>query len=348
MDRVETTGLPHARGEQARPGWGLRFLAFGCYLGLAPFLRRFCRGDPFVQHHAAQALAVVVLLFACFTLSFFYWLGISFLLVFQRALYDSLPVIDGWSLQVRDGIPIALVLLTWLLAWLAGAGQALFGSSQGLPLVTRLARRPGLVRVGIAGNIFLLAGMAVTTAVALHASSLTREDDEPARVYLLYDDMGFIPRWVFNLGAYRISREATARWGPGSVVVAPLDEHHLRLALLHGRFVFLACHGMDGEIETPDLRVSPTPFCETEPGCPRGVYVMNKGDPCMGQETPIEVGDNLRFLYNSACDSGSRAAAWERALSPAEVKTFDRLSAVAEHICWLWLSGPARLRDVPE
>src|SRR5438046_2076248 len=107
------------------------------------------------------------------------------------------------------------------------------------------------------GLASLLAPAALPTALALHASSLTREDAEPAAAYLLYDNRGGVPRWAMNLGFYRVSLAAQARWGPGSVVVAPLDKHHLRLALRHGRFVFLACHGPAGEITTPGLRITP-------------------------------------------------------------------------------------------
>jgi hypothetical protein len=116
-------------------------------------------------------------------------------------------------------------------------------------------------------------------AAAVHASSLTRDDDEPAPVYMLYDDMGFVPRWVWSLGFYRVSSEATARWGRGSVVVAPLDEHHLRLALHHGRFIFLACHGQEGDIVTAQLRIAPPPL--PAPGTeqtPRCVYLTKHED----------------------------------------------------------------------
>jgi hypothetical protein len=51
-------------------------------------------------------------------------------------------------------------------------------------------------------------------------------------------------------------------------------------------------------------------------------------------------------VYNSACDSGSKAGEWEQALAPAEVRTFGRLSAVIEHLLWLWSEGPRRVREM--
>jgi hypothetical protein len=54
----------------------------------------------------------------------------------------------------------------------------------------------------------------------------------------------------------------------------------------------------------------------------------------------------LRYVYNSGCDCGVKSAEWEKALAPAEVQTFGRLSAVAEHIRWLWTDGPKRIKEV--
>jgi hypothetical protein len=55
-------------GEPALPDWKARLLAVGFYLGLAPLLRPrgFRHDDPFVRHHAAQALAIILVLLAIF------------------------------------------------------------------------------------------------------------------------------------------------------------------------------------------------------------------------------------------------------------------------------------------
>jgi uncharacterized membrane protein len=310
-------------------------------------LYRVRRDDPFVQHHAAQALATFLVFLAVLLGGWLYWLGLSYLLVYQRDLYERLPPSGPWSATVRDMLLFAPVLLGWLLVWLGALLLALFGSRRTLPLIGRLARRPRLLRLAFVGNAALLAVVALIPALALHASSLTRDDDEPAAVYLLYDDMGVIPRWVMNLGFYRVSLAAQARWGPGSVVVAPLDEHHLRLALRHGRFVFLACHGRAGDIVTPRLQIAPAPCAWAGATAGRGLSVAQfDGDHYSGPWTLLEAGQNLRFVYNTACEGGSKAGEWEQALAPAEVRTFRRLSAVAEHLLWLWSEGPRRVREV--
>jgi hypothetical protein len=217
-----------------------------------------------------------------------------------------------------------------------------------LPLIARLTRLPFIYRLAWAGNALLCVGIALIVTATIHATSLTRQDDEPAPVYLLYDDMGLIPRGVFNLGFYRITLAATERWGPGSVVVAPLDEQHLQLALNHGKFVFLACHGRDGDIATPHLRIVPHPLFPGALEQPHhGVFVTirNTDSP----EEPwiaLPARQSLQLVYNTACDSGAKAELWEAAFAPAEVKTFDRLSTVAEHIVWLWGEGPDRVRTM--
>jgi hypothetical protein len=312
---------------------------------LRPF--RIRRDDPFVQHHAAQALATILVLLAVLLGGCLYGMGLSYLLVYRRDLYERLPPLGGWDAPVRDALLFTPAILGWLLAWLGGLLLALFGSRRALPLIGRLARSPLLLRLAFAGNSSLLAAAALTTALALHASSLTRDDDEPAAAYLLYDDMGVVPRWVMNLGFYRVSLAAQARWGPGSVVVAPLDEHHLRLALRHGRFVFLACHGQAGDITTPRLRITPPPRAEAGATAARGLWMAKvDADHCYGRWTFLEAGQDLRLVYNSACDSGSKAEEWEVALAPAEVRTFSRLSAVIEHLLWLWSDGPRRVREM--
>jgi uncharacterized membrane protein len=336
-------------GAPVHAGWKGRLSAAAFYVGLAPLLWpfRFRRGDHFVQHHAAQALATVLLFLVVFAVDCVLFAGISYVLVYHRDLYERLPLPAGWAPPVRDMLILATVPLGWLIVWLGGLLLALSGSSRALPLVGQLARRPRLLRLAFAGNALLLAAAALTALTAIHASFLTRDDDDPAVAYLLYDDMGGVPRWVMNLGFYRVSLAARARWGPGRVVVAPLDERHLRLALLHGRLVYLAAHGDAGDITARDLQIAPPPLGNDGAGPARGLRVADAhggGDP--GRWTFLPAGKDLRFLYNSSCDGGSKAEEWRRALAPAEVRTFDRLSAVAEHLLWLWSEGPRRVRDM--
>ena len=58
--------------------------------------------------------------------------------------------------------------------------------------------------------------------------------------------------------------------------------------------------------------------------------------------------DRLQLVYITACDGGRNAAGWRAALAPAEVTTFDRLSAVLEHVWLLWLVAPGKVRGLPD
>jgi uncharacterized membrane protein len=311
---------------------------------LWPF--RFRRNDPFIQHHVGQALATVLLLLVVLVAYCLYFAGLSYTGVYRRDLYERLPLPAGWTPPVRDALLFAPLPLAWLLLWLGGLLLALSGSRSVLPLVGRIARRPLLLRLALAGNTVALAVVALIATTAIHASSLTRDDDEPASAYLLYDDMGVVPRWVMSLGFYPMSLAARARWGPDQVVVAPLDERHLRQALRHGRIVFLAAHGFGGDITTRQLLIAPPPLGDDGAASGRGLRVADVDDRGVpGLWTFMPVGEDLRFVYNASCDGGRKADAWSRALAPAEVRTFDRLSATAEHALWLWSEGPRCVRE---
>jgi len=124
-----------------------------------------------------------------------------------------------------------------------------------------------------------------------------------------------------------------------------LDEHHLRLALRHGRVLILACHGVEGEIISSKFQIAPPAIATPSEPEAHGLCMSRIDGYSFGRWEFLEASPNLRFVYNSACDCGVKSAAWEQALAPANVQTFGRLSAVVEHIQWLWTDGPRRIRE---
>src|SRR5262249_8154207 len=153
-----------------------RLLAIAFYLGLGPVLRPFNlrRDDPFVQHHAAQAqVTFLVFLIGAFS-GFLYWLLLTYVIRYQRGLYESIPCPERWSPPIRDTIPIAIGLLAWLVLWAVGLVLAGCGSMRDLPAIARLVRQPGMLRLARAANVLLLAGACLITSAAVYASSLTR------------------------------------------------------------------------------------------------------------------------------------------------------------------------------
>ena len=148
---VECRRYPGSPWLEGTPGGG-RFLP-----RLAPLLRpfRFRRDAPFVQHHAARALATIVAFLAVLFGGGIYLMVLSYLLVFRRDLYERLPPLGGWDAPVPDVLLFAPASLGWLLAWLGGLLLALSGSRNTLPLTGRLACRPLLLRLAFVGNASL-------------------------------------------------------------------------------------------------------------------------------------------------------------------------------------------------
>lgn len=290
-----------------------RVLDISCYLGLAPVFwllgsdrwEKTSRG-----YHCRQALALSFLLFlslfiftVCFSLH-------QMILYLSRDLFQSLP------LEISFYV-LGALLAVCLVLWAAGAASAALGIAPQIPLLSRTTASKRRLLFSVGWTLLLQACLGIIAAGAIHSTQLARAEAAPADVYMLYDDMGYIPRWVFTLGFYRVSLAATDRWGDGSVVVAPLSEPALSRALQNGRLVFIASHGADGDI----LLAGNLPYR------PRDV-------------DRASIGPRLQYIYLAGCDTGLQRVAWEKAFAPAAVKTYDRLSSATEHLLWLLSDGP--------
>jgi hypothetical protein len=334
--------------ELARPTWHNRLLAAAFYSGFAPWLKlfRLGRGNAFVQHHYRQAMGVLLVLLVLLLLAV---LGLAYsvyLLINDpedfRAL-STFTAANAWNGTLLAGF------VGWLLVGLLGIGLALKGSVWPIPLVGRVAQSTCWVRTSLAGNCLLWSGVFLILGVAWHTATLIRDDDRPARVYFLCDDRPFesIPLWVRNLRFYRVALAAQDRWGPGSVVVAPLTEKTLKQALRHGRFVVLWGHGDDGVLITRDdgsvqpLGAAPAEGAKGKPG---SLLITSRGRMKIVFPDPKK----LQFVYITGCNAGVKAADWEGAFAPAEVITFPRYSGGMEHILWALVAAPRRLEDIKE
>jgi hypothetical protein len=311
-----------AESDKSRPPWSSRLLAVAGYLGLMPLLRLFRvrRQDIFLRHHQAQALATLVPLLVLL-LIWTIWLTVEVYLVRHHVQTSLIHAgLTGMTIVTLGGLAL------WGLTAIVGIGLVIAGSSRPLPLIAWLARRPRLTGLALVGNSVHLALVVLVVGLAIHASSLAREDTAPAPVYYLYDnrDHAFLGTWGQKLFCYRIARVAHEQWGPGSVVVAPITVENFRAAVTDGRFVVLISHGERGAFTTvEDLGIWPD-----FPG---------------RTATP---GKDLQFVYMSACHGGDKASEWERSFAPTEVLTFDRDSAALEHLWWLWFDAPDRLKEI--
>jgi hypothetical protein len=313
-------------------------LAVVCYVGLAPLLRllRVGRGDEFVSHHRNQALTTLLLLFLVLL-----W-GLMALLLEVYLVRNVSGRPPDFMIAFPPGLGV------WSLVTLVGVGMALGGSTRPVPLMARLARSQWLMRVALIGNSVLLSCTVLFVVLAMYASSITRVDGGPAPVYYLYDsqDTSFLGEFAPKLHAlfcYRVSRVANERWGPGSVLVAPLTAENFRTAVAHGRLVIQIGHGASGAVVTSDgWNIWPDKYAAR--GADGAVIPLigletNDKEPLLA--TP---GKDLQSVYLSACWAGEKATAWEQRFAPAEVVSFNRLSAGMEHLWWLWFDAPSHLR----
>lgn len=309
--------MPPALGIYAPP-WVERLAAGVGYVGLAPLLgaTRLRRERTYVAFHHGQALAVWLAALVILGLYIVVSLFLSWLLVFQRDWYEGTWVEPTLLAFVRRAFLCWLVVVGFAVFW------ALRGSWAPVPLLGRLAQYGWARRVASVGTIALLIIGVVTASASVHAASLTRHTPAPADAYLLYDDMGFVPHWVFDLGFYRIARAAIENWGNDSVVVAPLTPDALAQAFRHGRFVFVLSHGTDKGLYTRTFRIAPQ------------------------RAAPLGTSEQLQYVYLTGCDNGAIAAEWEKVLAPAYVVTYDRLSAWLEHIYWLLFKGAGVVRGL--
>jgi len=313
----------HANGGKHRPASGIRAADWrdrllGCcaYLGMAPvwFALRRRLGRPFVDRHAGQALVLFLLSMAIAALFLVCAGALSYAVVHKREIYEGTSI-EGWLLTV-----FRWFVLAWLVFWAYGAGSALFGSFWELPGVAFLARRH---RVAGAGAIFQTAVYALILALAVlavRASTLARDDSRPADVYLLYEDVDRYPRWLFTLAFYPVTCAGLDSFGDDSVSVLKLTRENLATALAQGRFVFIGSHGKAS-----------------------GMLLDRQWFP-PEDAAALPKGPHLAFVYLSGCDSGAQADAWRAAFAPAEVVTHNRLTALIEHVWWLWFEAPDVLR----
>ncbi len=297
-----------------------RWLTIPSYFGLAPFLLPIVarRDDSLAKHHIRQALALFFVLWTLLVVYAAYVGCVSWMLAHRREVYQSIPLFTC-------NVAFCLSALIWVIGWLVGLLLAIVGSDHAIPVVSRLASRRLPVRLSVAATLLAWVATVCIVPMAIYSVSLTRNDEEPAQVYMLYDDIAWVPRWVFTLGFYRISLAAQEHWGAGHVVVAPLSRESLNRAIHHGRFVFVGSHG-------GGLRGIALPFGGGE----GSIYT-----PSDAQRAGP--GRGLQFIYFTACDGGRANYLWESALYPAEVVTFNRLSAVIEHAYWPWFEGPNKL-----
>jgi len=266
--------------------------------------------SPFLCHHYRQAAAILAIAVVLTVLFAGAIISLSYVLVFHRDFYEALRM-EVYLLGV-----LRKLYLAWAVFWAFGLAMALLGGMRQMPLVQRLGQSRFLRRFASGAMIAGYGTLLLLIPVAVHASSLVPLERERGSVYMVYEDNGMFPRWIFALGFYRMAWTARSVFGPDAPVLIKISRDAVENAIAHGEIVVIGSHGTKKGLMLKNDWLLPEDFLD----CPKS--------------------PDLGLVYLSGCDSGEQRSAWEAAFAPADVVTYDRLSAVLEHVWWFWFTGP--------
>ncbi len=303
----------------ATPSCKTRLLAAGFYLGAAPLglWAPACRRNTFLVAHRNQALALFALLGTVLLTALVLVALLSLGMVYHRALVERWPA-EAWLISLCRKL-----LIVWAVFWAYGVVRAIRGRVEPVPFLFRLNNHRG-VRLTGAVAVFMGLFFIMIFSVTLHvADNLVIDNGAQGRVYMVYDNPQRMPKAFFSFAMLPITREAHRKWGPGSVKLLPMTRDDILHALSEGAFVFIASHG-------------------TEQG-----LLLESGYFKPEDIPDLQENNTLAFVYLAGCDSGAQGEAWENALFPAQVKTYDRMTPVIEHLWWSWVRGPKIVRQLP-
>lgn len=300
------------------PSWRERGRAVLAYLGLVPVLRLFpgTRPSPYRLHHEGQAAIIGGFFVLLVALLLFTLLALSYALVEHRELYENAQL-ERYSLGA-----VRKLFLAWSVFWIFGLGMAILGAARPMPIIQNLAGRKRVVGAATGAMGAFLVLVLLLVLAGSYAGRSMPAARTTARVYMVYEDNGIFPRAMFALAFLPMARAADEVYGPGSAALLPISREAVATALTHGDVVFIGSHGTERGLMLRDDWLLPRDLAE-----------MPKGP-------------TLKYVYLTGCDSGVKRDDWLKALAPAEVVTYERLSASLEHAWWLWFNGPDKVRAI--
>ena len=305
------------------------FISFLFYLGFAPFfsymLSKKHNNNPELSIQFRRAMALNFLNFICFVIFIIFWVVLSLLAENYR------PDLIGKFFFFYNFLPNWFVVLCYLLLimlWITCIILIFSKIQFKIPILQDIETNPTFVKFGFVWNIITISVICIVVYAANDSIKIVKTPNRPARVYMLYDDMGFVPRWVLTLGFYRIAKVVNSKFEKNSVAVLPISKVSLDEALKNGEFVFISVHvaqeygnfGFFNEDRTKKYVYGPQEI------------------------TKIGIGSNLKYVYLAQCFGGRKKEQWEGVFNPAQViKTFYSISLFPPHIEWLWFKIPKLL-----
>lgn len=296
-----------------------RLFALSFYLGMAPFTYGVVRKkySSFYENHFKQSSLL--------------WSLLGLILFFSLAAILALSLImkyyDGWAASpLAEGLLLSFLrkaLLIWLVLWAFGVWQCLMGEKRPILIsIGYLAQQRWIITVG---NGFLLVVLGVcfgAMCFVIRTEHLLAKDVTHAKTFLLYDDLGFIPRPFFSLAMARMVSASSKKWGPGTAILLLTTRANLDHAFQYGDFIFVGSHGTSEGLLLKD-----------------------------GYYRPADVPEQARhkqplFLYFASCDSEEQRQGWINTLAPKHIKTFKGFVPTLQHLWWLWTQGPHVLKNL--
>lgn len=299
------------------------------YIGFTPFFPRFLfsknkQNDVSNEYFNALAIQFILNLTALIGLLAWIFGNQAFLKFFPEA-YTKLSFSGNHYILFS---PIIIMFCAGLIILFIYIFRILSGMNIRITLINKITKNIKILKISYFMNLSFIIFIISTSLITIHANILSQNIKKPAKVYMLYDDMGFVPHWIFPLGFYRIQRAAIDKWGKGHVAIVPISKESLKEAKLNAEMIFLSVHGGDGFF-----------------------YFANKTRSTHYKYGPNEVqeigkGENLKFVYLGNCYGGILKGEWASAFYPAKIKTYDTFSLYPEHLYWLWIKLPNILKDI--
>ncbi len=225
--------------------------------------------------------------------------------------------LEGWFISISRKI-----FLCWLIFWFFGFIWGVLGIERGLPLVSKLIVNKFLFIFTLISNLVVMIFFILGVVLLVWSNILLNPSKELSHpvVYVLYDDLDYLPEWIFDIGFFPVIKASVDKFGRGSVALQVINKLSLAEALKHGHILLLATHGTEEGILSKGGLIKPT-----------DVMAMERNP-------------NLKYVYLSGCRGGAIKSSWREAFSPAEVFAYDRMTATFEHIIWFWYSAPKLIR----
>jgi hypothetical protein len=296
-----------------------RLLIVLSYLGLGPLfwlmLRK--RHDNPVHIHARNSIVLFGILLGIVLLYGISWL-IEDIMVIREIPYKA------WYFRGIEKVTWGLVFI-WLTVWfLSLLGAVLSENDFILPGLRGLNSNRRFCWISL-WSYFATLGLLIWIVYLYYMNpEYVSYENQQSAAYVLYDDMYDIDQQLIGIPFYWLAREVKAKWGD-KLVILPIQDETVKLALNNAIIVVVWTHGSDGKI----WLYSSKRWLPPE-------YFRKYHKP------------RLKFIYLSACQlaKGKYENLWHEAFGGARVQMFSRLSAEIEHVLWNLFEGPTIVRNL--